>query len=179
MVPVRARGARWSVGRRDFLRAAPAGVAWGMWPAASAAQGQDVAPDTIACAESLAGLEFTDADRSLMRADIRRNRQRFAQLREVVVGTDVEPAFVFQPSRRSRPGGPATPHAQLALARPGRVARPVDLEDLAFEPVTTLAQLIERREVSSVELTQMYLERLNRYGSQLNCVVTLTETYGK
>ena len=52
---------------------------------------------------------------------------------------------------------------------------PANLEDLAFEPVTVLASLIESRKVSSTDLTKMYLGRLKRYGDQLHCVVTLTE----
>ncbi|MGB7297618.1 MAG: hypothetical protein WBC70_18735, partial [Candidatus Aminicenantales bacterium] len=55
------------------------------------------------------------------------------------------------------------------------VDRPVDLEDLAFAPVITLAQLIRSRKVTSFELTQMYLTRFRKYGPRLECVVTLTE----
>ena len=58
--------------------------------------------------------------------------------------------------------------------RGGR-ARPASLTELAFEPVTTLASLVATRQVSSTELTKMYLERLARYNPALHCVVTLTE----
>jgi Asp-tRNA(Asn)/Glu-tRNA(Gln) amidotransferase A subunit family amidase len=50
-----------------------------------------------------------------------------------------------------------------------------NLEALAFWPVTHLAELIRSRRVSSVDLTRMYLDRLERYGPALECVVTLTE----
>jgi Asp-tRNA(Asn)/Glu-tRNA(Gln) amidotransferase A subunit family amidase len=56
-----------------------------------------------------------------------------------------------------------------------RVQRPANLEAAAFWPLTHLAQLLRSRQVTSVELTRMYLERLARYGAQLNCVVTVTE----
>jgi Asp-tRNA(Asn)/Glu-tRNA(Gln) amidotransferase A subunit family amidase len=55
------------------------------------------------------------------------------------------------------------------------VSRPRNLEEVAFWPVTQLAALIERRQLSSRELTELYLERLKRYDSRLECVVTLTE----
>jgi Asp-tRNA(Asn)/Glu-tRNA(Gln) amidotransferase A subunit family amidase len=58
---------------------------------------------------------------------------------------------------------------QVPLVRPARV------EELAFAPVTTLGALVRGREVTSVELTRMYLERLKRYDPRLHCVVTLTE----
>ena len=54
------------------------------------------------------------------------------------------------------------------------VSRPADLEEVAFWPLTHLARLIETREVSAVELTEMYLSRLERLNPVLNCVVTLT-----
>ena len=153
----------------------PAGLVASMSPPAASAQGPDVADDTLECAESLFGLAFTDADRALMRANVMRNRRRYGQLRDVVVEPDVEPAFVFQPRPLRSPGPrPATPHAPLAVTTRRDVTRPGRLEELAFEPVTTLAQLLEQREVSSVELTRMYLDRLERYGRRLNCVVTLT-----
>src|SRR5204862_428611 len=44
-----------------------------------------------------------------------------------------------------------------------------------FWPVTKQAALIERKLVTSSELTQMYLARLKRYQPTLNFYVTLTE----
>jgi Asp-tRNA(Asn)/Glu-tRNA(Gln) amidotransferase A subunit family amidase len=49
------------------------------------------------------------------------------------------------------------------------------LEDAAFWPVVQLAQLIKTRQVTSVELTQMYLSRLHKYNGKLNCVVTFLD----
>ncbi|HUG90853.1 MAG TPA: amidase, partial [Planctomycetaceae bacterium] len=45
---------------------------------------------------------------------------------------------------------------------------------LAFLPVTELAALVRTRQVSSLELTKLYLERLEKYDPVLKCVVTLT-----
>ncbi len=45
--------------------------------------------------------------------------------------------------------------------------------DLAFSPIPTLASMLRRREVSSVELTRLYLDRLSKIGMALNAVVTL------
>ena len=53
--------------------------------------------------------------------------------------------------------------------------RPANLEDVAFYSVGQLAELIRTKQVTSVELTGMYLGRLKRYGPKLECVVTLTE----
>jgi hypothetical protein len=48
-------------------------------------------------------------------------------------------------------------------------------EDLAFLPVVRLSELIRTRQVSSVELTRLYLERLHQFDRVLNCVVTFTD----
>src|SRR5689334_23413878 len=58
------------------------------------------------------------------------------------------------------------------------VKRPANLEDAAFWPVTHLAQLVKSRQVTSVELTQMYLARLHKYNEKLNCVVTFLDDVG-
>ncbi|HLP44776.1 MAG TPA: amidase, partial [Candidatus Kapabacteria bacterium] len=55
------------------------------------------------------------------------------------------------------------------------VKAPANLDDLAFAPVTVLASLIKSRQVTSVQLTEMYLKRLKQYGPKLYCVITLTE----
>ena len=41
--------------------------------------------------------------------------------------------------------------------------------------MTSLAQLLRTRQVSSVELTKLYLERLHLFDKALNCVVTFTD----
>jgi Asp-tRNA(Asn)/Glu-tRNA(Gln) amidotransferase A subunit family amidase len=64
---------------------------------------------------------------------------------------------------------------RMKLTRPQHTKRPSNLEDLAFWPVRDLAELLRTKQVSSVELTTMYLERLKRFGPQLECVVSLTE----
>jgi Asp-tRNA(Asn)/Glu-tRNA(Gln) amidotransferase A subunit family amidase len=56
-----------------------------------------------------------------------------------------------------------------------QTTRPARVEDLAFLPVTELSELVRRQRVTSLELTQMYLERLKKYDPVLRCVISLTE----
>ena len=178
MIPVRPRSRVLRLGRRDFLRAAPVGLAAGMLPdVARAAQNTaGVSTAALECAGTLAGLEFTAAEHTLMRSDVELNGRRYEELRQLVIPSDTEPAIAFHPYLTARrPSGPATPNATLPVSRPERVAVPPSLEALAYQPVTTLSTLIERRAVTSSDLTRMYLERLRRYGDRFNCVVTLTE----
>lgn len=58
---------------------------------------------------------------------------------------------------------------------PDSVALPNNKEELAFYPILQLASLLRHKKISSVELTQIYLDRLRKYGSTLHCVIELTD----
>src|SRR5881275_2819540 len=68
-----------------------------------------------------------------------------------------------------------TARKPLVMSRETLPPLPDDLDEIAFWPVTQLAELIRTKQVSSVALTEMYLARLKRYDPILHCVVTLTE----
>src|SRR5262249_17166105 len=51
---------------------------------------------------------------------------------------------------------------------------PMSDSDLAFAPLTVLGAKLRSGEVSSVELTKFFLDRLEKYGGRYNCVVTVT-----
>src|SRR6185295_6654739 len=59
------------------------------------------------------------------------------------------------------------------------VKRPANLEEAAFWPVRHLAELLKTRQVTSLELTEMYLTRLHRYNGKLNNVVTFLDDVGR
>ncbi len=174
------------IGRRRFLKAVPATVAAGValpslvsTPVAAQRGGGATPPrvgkDALKGAEQIAGLSFTDAEEEAALAGVSRNLDAYEQLRQINVPLDTEPAITFRPYLPGKqPAGRSTRHAKLKVARAAAQVTP-NLEDLAFEPVTALAALVESRKVSSTDLTKMYLGRLKRYGEPLHCVVTLTE----
>jgi Asp-tRNA(Asn)/Glu-tRNA(Gln) amidotransferase A subunit family amidase len=135
----------------------------------------DITPELIAAAEQLIGLRFTAAERELMRDGLHKQLERYAQLRSVALPNDVPPALRFDPQVWFS-AAPAFAPANTAY-RPATAVLdvPADLEQLAFAPVTQLAELLRTRQVSSVALTEMYLRRLKRYDPMLRCVVSLTE----
>ena len=92
------------------------------------------------------------------------------------MGYEVPPALAFVPA----PGLRGRPRASAATqASPDRVERPPPKPDtdegLAFLPVTELSALVRSRQVTSTELTKLYLARLKRFDPLLKCVITLTE----
>lgn len=123
---------------------------------------------------TLIGLNFTAEERGLMRKGVGNQREAYAQLRTVELPNSAPPALHFDP--RPAPPQPLPPERRPLTASPiPRVPRPDNLEELAMLPVTHLAQLIRTRQVTSTELTTMYLARLQRLGPRLECVVTVTE----
>src|SRR5215467_4313953 len=51
---------------------------------------------------------------------------------------------------------------------------PKNDEDIAFAPVTQLSRWIESKELSSERLTNIYLNRLDRFNPKLRCAITIT-----
>src|SRR4051812_7585640 len=173
-------------GRRRFLKAVPATIAAGVALSSAAsttvaaqrggAMPPRVGQEAVEGAESIAGLTLTDAEEGAALAGVSRNLDAYEQLRQINVPLDTEPAVTFRPYLPGKqPSSRATRGAKLSIGKPARVQVSSNLEELAFEPVTTLASLVESRKVSSTDLTKMYLARLKRYGEPLHCVITLTE----
>lgn len=146
---------------------------WGRLQEAQEAEELRVTAEMIAAAEQLAGLEFTDEERDLMLRGASRALGSYESLREVRIPNSVPPAIRFDPvlPGRSYPSGSSI----FRYTRPRGILRPAELEEVAFWPVTALAELVRTRQVSSLELTEMYLGRLRRHGPALECVITLTE----
>src|SRR4029077_13571446 len=59
--------------------------------------------------------------------------------------------------------------------QPIEATKPGSDEELAFLPVTQLSRLIETRQITSTDLTKLYIGRLKQHDAQLHCVVSLTE----
>ncbi len=129
-------------------------------------------PGMILHAARVAGIEITRQEAEAMVDDVAGLLDRYRTLHEAPLGNDIALPVHFDPrvtgvvvDREARP---------LRASRP-TVARPTDLEAVAFWPLTHLARLIETRQATSTELTEMYLARLERFNPVLNCVVTLTK----
>lgn len=130
-------------------------------------------PEMIRQAEWIAGIELDEEKRALMIEGMNELTVDFEELRQIPIDNGVPPALLFSPQA-------VVPEADdLAVGRVHPIEtmagpRPESVEDLAFLSVGQLSALIRNREVSSEELTRIYLERLERFDSQLECVVNLT-----
>ncbi len=141
--------------------------------AVQASQAGAVTPGMIKQAEWIAGLELSDDERASTARSLTRSLRAFSDLRKVEIGYDVPPCLTFFPSPPA-PAGPVRRNQAMPAVAP-TPSRPGSSEALAFLTVVELSALIRSRQVSSVELTWLYLERLKRFDGMLKCVVTLTE----
>jgi Asp-tRNA(Asn)/Glu-tRNA(Gln) amidotransferase A subunit family amidase len=170
-----------SESRRRFLKVVPAAVAGAVATKAFAQGGQapagPIKPAMIDAAEKIAGIELQSDEEAAIAGTLNRSLQTYQRLRQIPIGPEIDPAIMFKPSMPGKePKGPATPGAAIKYAKPPlTLKRPANLEDVAFWPVASLAALIERKLVTSTELTTMYLSRLKKYQPLLNFYVTLTE----
>jgi Asp-tRNA(Asn)/Glu-tRNA(Gln) amidotransferase A subunit family amidase len=145
------------------------GVLW-----AKVAAGADITLETIASAEEVAGVHFDATEREMMLEGLKQQEQRIEALHKIPLDNSISPAIVFNPLPPGKRIAPST-HARAIRSRSTRRRVGTNLEDLAFLPVTELSELIRRRQVTSTQLTQMYLARLKKYDPVLHCVITLTE----
>lgn len=136
-------------------------------------ENQPITTNVIRHAQSLLGLDFTEAEADSMLFDVTDNRRNFEEIRKVSINNEVAPAVTFNPL----PIGftfDKTP-SKFTPSLTSAVKLPVNKSDLAFMSVRELAELIRTKQISSLELTQFFLERLKTYDKQLACVITHTE----
>jgi Asp-tRNA(Asn)/Glu-tRNA(Gln) amidotransferase A subunit family amidase len=162
-------GALWAIAQQPGPRLPAA-------PGAAPQEGQQRAPvftkEQIKAAAEVAGLNFTDAQIEQMQQDVGDRLRSYKAVWEMNIPNDVAPAFVFdpvfpdmkidrekRPSRWSRVAAPETPK---------------NIEDVCFYNLRQLGELLRTRKISSLALTEMYLERLKRYDPTLHFVITLT-----
>ncbi|MCC9168166.1 amidase [Pontibacter harenae] len=134
---------------------------------------EKITVDVLRDAQKLMGLNFKDAQLDSALSDIQDYKEGYERIRKQPLTNDVAPALVFNPV----PVGYTFEKKQEAFEvdHPKKVKLPQNREELAFYSVPQLAELVRTKQISSVELTQFYLDRLKKYGPTLECVVTLTE----
>jgi Asp-tRNA(Asn)/Glu-tRNA(Gln) amidotransferase A subunit family amidase len=185
--------------RRRFLAvSAAAGVGHTLFPGAllglaTAAAQTPASPDAepklppitiemIEQAAALSGLSFTAEQRKVMIDGLTNMRSGVVEVRKLALPNSVTPSLVFDPvpggmvletERKPVKLGPA-PHVVFReFEKP--TDDPTAFEKCAFFTVRELAELMRTRQITSTQLTKMYMGRLKRLDAQLHCVITLTE----
>jgi Asp-tRNA(Asn)/Glu-tRNA(Gln) amidotransferase A subunit family amidase len=133
----------------------------------------EITRDIVQNASKIMGIEFQDAEIDSMLPELNEMVKAYETMREDSIGNEVAPALVFSPL----PRGFEVEKTQRPISYEdvGIIDLPETQDDLAFYSVSQLAELIRNQKITSVELTQFFLDRLKKYNDTLHCVITFTE----
>jgi Asp-tRNA(Asn)/Glu-tRNA(Gln) amidotransferase A subunit family amidase len=137
--------------------------------------GPEVSATTFTEAEKLVQIELTASEREIAAKSWRSNMaalyERRTGPRKVSLEPSIAPALRWDPILPGQKSGAERDRFIRNTIDPGPL--PSRDEDIAFAPVTKLSRWIEQRKLTSERLTNIYLERLERYDPKLRCVITI------
>ena len=165
--------------RRNFMKTCSAmGLAGTLfpgvlWAQAEAAGAKKITKEMIDNAAAIADVPIPDEFREIMLSDLNEQAKGYDEIYKLHIPNSVAPALLFDPVL---PGMTfETVRKPLRMSKAQSVTVSNNTEDLAFASVRELAELVRTKRVSSLALTEMYLQRLKKYDPTLKFVVTLTE----
>ncbi len=136
---------------------------------------------TLAEAEKLFGLSFTETERRQILGGVTEEAADgfFAEQieslqirRQQDIPATLAPATTFDPRLT---GVAYAEQMDSVVLFPEQIADiPDDADSIAFASVKSQARWMTTGQISSRELTDIYLDRIERYGEQLQCFVTVT-----
>lgn len=127
----------------------------------------------VKAAQKIIGVNFTDVEIDSMLTDLDGQRANYAALRKLNIPNSVSPALNFNPL----PVGYEFPDKSnyFKVNSTNTTKLPAVKDDLAFYTIVQLADLIRTKQISSIELTKFFIERIKKYDSKLMFAVTITE----
>ncbi|MCZ6674615.1 MAG: amidase, partial [Verrucomicrobia bacterium] len=131
----------------------------------------DTPPKTGRDIEELLEFEYTDEEWNQLLTNWEDRLDKIRGVRELNHPNSLAPAQVFDPRL---PGIEyESEESSLRLAdNPDTI--PENEEDIAFAPATHLAHWVQSQQITSLELTELYLERIQKYNPTLQCFITTT-----
>lgn len=133
----------------------------------------EITPQIVGEASKIIGIEFTEAERDSMISELESNRESYKQIRDLKLENSVPPALHFNPIPPGKTFDTKEHSNNWNIQED--VNLPENRSDLAFYTVRELASLIQQRKISSVELTEFFLDRINKHNDMLEAIVTVTE----
>ncbi|NNF35166.1 MAG: amidase [Saprospiraceae bacterium] len=126
----------------------------------------------IVSAQKLYGVEFSENAIDTMYNYVLRNSEGYDTMRNYSLGNNVFPAVLFDPIPRQFTW-PIIDEACDYVPDYDKVT--IDNEEVALMTVAELGKMLRNGEITSVELTQLYIDRIKKYDPTLKCVITLME----
>ncbi|HSK13281.1 MAG TPA: amidase [Phnomibacter sp.] len=133
----------------------------------------------IHAAARLFDLKFTDREVDSMFAGTVRNLNTMRRMHQHSLPNDVPFSLWQLPVAPGTGiyGGKKNEASSLLTSwqLPKSARMPANRNELAFFTIPQLAALIRNKQISSVELTRFFIDRLKRYSDTLECLISLTE----
>ncbi len=166
--------------RRHFFAACSiSGLAGTLFPGVlwSLAQEQGkITAGMIDQAAAIAEVPIPADVRDMMLANLETQREGYEEIYQLHMPNSAVPALDFDPVPLGMKFETAKRPMRISQApAPAANAVPKNLEAIAFYSARQLAELVRMRKISSLALTEMYIERLKRYDKTLHFVINLTE----
>ncbi|HXT17042.1 MAG TPA: amidase [Gemmatimonadaceae bacterium] len=138
--------------------------------------GPPVTTTTFAEAEKLARVAMTDAERKVAadswRTAMASLMERRTGPRKVAIADAVQPASRWNPLTIGKDANPARDRFVRSTTDPGPL--PATDDAIAFATVAQLSHWIQSKKLTSTRLTNIYLDRIQRFDPKLRCVITVT-----
>jgi Asp-tRNA(Asn)/Glu-tRNA(Gln) amidotransferase A subunit family amidase len=142
---------------------------------AGPAFGPEVTTNTFAEAEKLVQFPLTESERAMAAESWRKTLaavyERRTGPRKLGLDDTLAPATRWNPML---PGVKSPVQHDRFIRSQTTTPLPKSDEDIAFAPVTQLSHWIESKHLSSERLTNIYLQRLERFNPKLRCAITIT-----
>jgi Asp-tRNA(Asn)/Glu-tRNA(Gln) amidotransferase A subunit family amidase len=143
--------------------------------------GPAVSAETFVEAEKLVQVAMTPKDIAQAAGNWQQSMaavyERRTGPRKLALGEADVPATVWMPAGPHTGGFMGYDNIVPCTVAPSKAPMPKDEVEMAFSSVVELSGWIKSKQITSERLTRIYLERLKKYGPQLNCVITLTEEH--
>lgn len=133
----------------------------------------DFSKKDVKRSQKIIGLDFDKKYIDTLYPYLQRNKEGFDSLRKYTLDNDVVPAVRFDPLPMNFTPKPQSGFPEWEI--PNNIDIPENKADLAFYSIPQLASLIKNKKISSLELTQIFVERLKKYNDILQCTITITE----
>ena len=132
---------------------------------------------TIAEAEKLMGLTYTPNERQMMLSGLEGGLEALTRLHAMDLPNSLAPATTFEPKLRGRryPSQKNT----LTLSGQYQADLPQDRFDIAFATIAQQGAWLRSGAITSLALTNIYLERIERFAPKLECFVTVMADHAR
>ncbi|MFY7899528.1 MAG: amidase [Chitinophagaceae bacterium] len=136
-------------------------------------QAQDTLKQAVKLSAHLIDIHFTEKEIDTLLEGVKENLENFKLQHKLTLENHI-PSTLWQ--------NPVLPNMQFNKQQlpatwiiPNTVQLPTNKNDLAFYSILELASLIKNKKISSVELTNFFIDRLKKFNDSLLCTITITE----